>query len=101
MNTEAQTLISEARDLLARSLPHVFSPRIAEGIADFLVTGSIEGHVPYSTRATQTDLRAGSTLAAVRFFLRDHEDPDRYSDLVFLLHSEIFGLRKYLDKHEA
>lgn len=103
MNPEAQTLISEARDLLTRSLPHVTAPDIAEGIANYLVTGTIERHSPYSFRAEYFDYLAGATLASIRHILhaKPGEGSQIMSDRIVFLQDRAEALREYLDKHEA
>jgi hypothetical protein len=103
MNREAQTLIAEARSLLTRSLPQVTAPDIAEGIASYLVTGSIERHPPYSYRAEYFDYLAGSTLASIRYLLRSGfgEDVKIVADRIKFLKDRSDALREYIDKNEA
>jgi len=103
MNPEPKALISEARDLLARSLPHVTAGDLIDAISSYLVTGRIDRHSPYSYRAEFFDYLAGSTLASIRHLLRSGfgEDVKIVADRIKFLKDRSGALREYLDKHEA
>ena len=103
MNSETRTLISEARDLLTRSLPHVTAGDLIDAISSYLVTGTINRHSPYSYRAEYFDYLAGSTLASIRHLLRSGfgEDVKIVADRIKFLKDRAAALREYLDEHEA
>lgn len=101
MTPEARSLVSDARDLLARSLPHVSAGDLIEAISSYLVTGSIERHSPYSYRAEYFDYLAGATLASIRHILRPGfgNEVKLFADRIKFLKDRAAALREYLAKH--